>query len=108
MHHILLSQRQFREQFQHFLGVRRRRYSLRDQMERWVEQTHPERQGYSGGSLVSLRESDWGIISGVVEPCPKSMVRMSRGVIVSCLTRAQVVRNASQILRKVSPVGALV
>ena len=40
-------------------------------MERWVEQIHPERQGGSGGSPVSLRESGWGIVSEAAEPCAK-------------------------------------
>ena len=51
-------------------------------MGRWVEPIHPERQGDSGGSPVTLRESGWGTISEVVEPCPKNMVRISRKVIL--------------------------
>ena len=47
-------------------------------MERWVEPIHPERQGDSGGSPVTLRESGWGTISEVVEPCPKYMMGISR------------------------------
>ena len=77
-------------------------------MGRWVEQIHPERQGDSGGNPVSLRESGWDIISGVVDSCPKNMVSPGRKTIVSRLTRAQEARNVSQILRKLSPVGALV